>query len=115
MQTSYDKIRYTHTIEVAKSIVCYKETDLATFFIVQEDELSIIDKIWLRDLYNIILNEINQLPHPDNKIGKLAFIDELNDTQIAEVLHIPRTTVTYRKKIIQKQIQEKLKNLCQIE
>ena len=86
MQTSYDKIRYTHTIEVAKSIVCYKETDLATFFIVQEDELSIIDKIWLRDLYNIILNEINQLPHPDNKIGKLVFIDELNDTQIAKYL-----------------------------
>ena len=48
---------------------------------------SIIDKIWLRDLYtNIILKEVNQLPHPDNKIGKLAFIDDLNDTQIAEVL-----------------------------
>lgn len=108
-KASYDKI------EVAKSIVYYKEIDLATFFIVQEDALSIIDKIWLRDLYNIILKEVNQLPHPDNKIGKLAFIDDLNDTQIAEVLHIPRTTVAYRKKIIQKQIQEKIKNLCQIE
>ena len=32
-KASYDKIRYTHKIEVAKSIVYYKEIDLATFLL----------------------------------------------------------------------------------
>lgn len=114
-KASYDKIRYTYKNEVAKSIVYYKDIDMATFFIVQENNLSILDKIWIKDLSNAVVEEIKQLPHPDDKIGKLAFIDELNDSQIAKILQIPRTAIIYRKKVIQKQIQEKIQKLCQIE
>ncbi|BBK22849.1 hypothetical protein Aargi30884_17520 [Amedibacterium intestinale] len=114
-KASYDKIRYTYKNEVARSTMYYKEIDLATFFMFQPNNLSIINKIWLKDLYNTVLDEINQLPYPDNKIGKLTFIDELKDRQIAEILHIPRTTVAYRKKTIQKRLQQKIKKICQIE
>lgn len=113
-KASYDKIRYTYKNEVAKSIVYYKDIDMATFFIVQEDNLSILDKIWIKDLSNAVIEEIKQLPHPDDKIGKLAFIDELNDSQIAKILQIPRTTIMYRKKVIQKKFKKKFKSFVKL-
>ena len=39
-KASYDKIRYTYKNEVARSTMYYKEIDLATFFIIQANDLS---------------------------------------------------------------------------
>lgn len=66
----------------------------------------------MKDIAKAIKHEILLLPEIDKKIATCIFIKELSDRETARILNIPQTTVTYRKKVIRKIIQEKIKNLC---
>ena len=52
------------------------------------------------------MNCIQQLSGLDKTIAKLSFIEEMSDYQIAELLNIPRTTITYKRHKIQKEIKK---------
>lgn len=106
-KASYDKIRYTYKNEVVKSVMYYENIDLATFYIFNDSRNSIINQIYIKDLANLIIKEINLLPQQDKEIAKLSFVDELSNSEISRILNIPRTTITYRKKIIQHNLQKK--------
>ncbi len=108
-KASYDKIRYIHKVEVAKSVMYYDDIDLATFFICANNEHSITDEIIIKDLYELILNEINKLSEPDRTIAWLVFVEERSISEVSRLINIPRKTVTYRKNNIQKKFQEKIK------
>lgn len=108
-KASYDKIRYIHKVEVAKSVMYYDDIDLATFFICANNEYSITDEIIIKDLYELILNEISKLSEPDRTIAWLVFVEERSISEVSRLINIPRKTVTYRKNNIQKKFQEKIK------
>lgn len=108
-KASYDKIRYIHKVEVAKSVMYYDDIDLATFFICNNNKNSIVDKLLFKDLHELILFEISRLPDPDRTIANQIFIEEKSISDVSRLLGIPRATITYRKRIIQKFFQKKIK------
>lgn len=110
---SYDKIRKNEKNKVARSILNFQDMDQATFFVVNKEiQFDIVEHIYLKDIAKAIKHEILLLPERDNKIATCIFIKELSDRETARILNIPQTTITYRKKVIRKIIQEKIKNLC---
>lgn len=112
-KSSYDKIRNTEKNKVARSILNFEDIDQATFFVVNnKSHFDIVEHIYLRDIAKAIKHEILLLPEKDKKIAICIFIKELSDRETARTLRLPQTTVTYRKKVIRKIIQEKIKNLC---
>lgn len=91
----------------------FQDIDQSTFFVVNKEiQFDIVERIYLKDIAKAIKHEILLLPKKDKKIAISIFIKELSDRETARLLNIPQTTVTYRKKIIRKIIQEKIKNLC---
>lgn len=68
----------------------------------------------MKDIAKVIKHEILLLSEKDKKIAICIFIKELSDRETARTLRLPQTTVTYRKKVIRKIIQEKIKNLCSL-
>ena len=110
---SYDKIRKDEKNKVDRSILNFQDIDKSTFFVVNKEiQFDIVERIYLKDIAKAIKHEILLLPKKDKKIAISIFIKELSDRETARLLNIPQTTVTYRKKIIRKIIQEKIKNLC---
>lgn len=99
--------------KVDRSILNFQDIDQSTFFVVNKEiQFDIVERIYLKDIAKAIKHEILLLPKKDKKIAISIFIKELSDRETARLLNIPQTTVTYRKKIIRKIIQEKIKNLC---
>ena len=110
---SYDKIRKDEKKKVDRSILNFKDIDQSTFFVVNKEiNFNVVEHIYLKDIAKAIKHEILLLPEIDKKIATCIFIKELSDRETARILNIPQTTVTYRKKVIRKIIQEKIKNLC---
>ncbi len=66
----------------------------------------------LKDITNLILDEIDQLKNKDREIAKYYFIYEYNISEISKKLNIPRKTVEYRKNKIQKYLQKIVKDFC---
>lgn len=103
-KSSYDKIRKDEKNKVDRSVY---------FFVVNKEiHLDIVEHIYLKDIAHKIKKEILLLSEKDKKIAICIFIKELSDRETAKILKLPQTTVTYRKKVIRKNIQEKIKNLC---
>lgn len=114
-KSSYDKIRNTEKNKVARSILNFEDIDQATFFVVNnKSHFDIVEHIYLKDIAKVIKHEILLLSEKDKKIAICIFIKELSDRETARTLRLPQTTVTYRKKVIRKIIQEKIKNLCSL-
>lgn len=112
-KSSYDKIRKDEKNKVDRSILNFQDIDQSTFFVVNKEiHFDIVEHIYLKDIAKAIKHEILLLPEKDKKIATCIFIKELSDRETARILNIPQTTVTYRKKVIRKIIQEKIKNLC---
>ena len=59
--------------------------------------VSALDNLLLKDITNLILDEIDQLKNKDREIAKYYFIYESNISEISKKLNIPRKTVEYRK------------------
>lgn len=114
-KSSYDKIRNTEKNKVARSILSFEDIDHATFFVVNKEiNFDIVEHIYLKEITKKIKHEILLLPEKDKKIAICIFIKELSDRETSRLLNIPQTTITYRKKVIRKIIQEKIKNLCSL-
>lgn len=109
IKSSYDKIRYTYKKELAESVTYYDDIDSASFFVLEKNDKSLAEKIYIHDLYIKVVSEINKLSERDKNIAYLSFLYEYSDSEISRVLDIPRTTVSYRKK----KIQEKIRKVCQ--
>lgn len=110
-KASYDKIRYTYKQEVANSVSHYEDIDLATSFFIKKNE-NALDDVVLKDITDLIFNEIDQLKNKDKEIAKYYFIYEYNICEISKKLNIPRKTVEYRKNKIQKYLQKIAKDFC---
>lgn len=114
-RNSYDKIRKEEKNKVDRSILNFQDIDQSTFFVVNKEiHFDIVEHIYLKDIAQKIKKEILSLPEKDKKIAICIFIKELSDRETAKILKIPQTTVTYRKKVIRKIIQEKIKSLCSL-
>ena len=109
-KASYDKIRYTHKVEVAKSVMYCDNMDLTTLFICDKAHDD-IDKLYIHDLYQVAMNCIKELSKLDKIIAELSLIEEMSNYQIAELLNIPRTTITYKRNKIQNIFKKKQKNI----
>ena len=68
IRSSYDQMRHIHHMEVAKSVLYFEDIDLATFF-VSKNEMELIDKIVVHDLYMKVLYEISLLNEPNRTIA----------------------------------------------
>ena len=110
-KASYDKLRYTYKQEVANSVSHYEDIDLATSFFIKKNE-SALYNLLLKDITDLILDEIDQLKNKDREIAKYYFIYEYNISEISKKLNIPRKTVEYRKNKIQKYLQKIIKDFC---
>ena len=109
-RSSYDKIRYTYKNEVARSVLYYEDIDQATFLF-SNDKKSIDDEIYIKDLVNLAINEINELPYKDKMIAQCIFLEEMSDRKTAKLLNIPKSTVTYRKMLLEKNFIDHLTHL----
>lgn len=107
-KSSYDKIRHTYKQEVAKSVIYYEDIDSATFFIGEKDTLT--KQLYIKELARLVLTEIELLSETDRKIAECIFINELTERETAKLLDIPKSTVSYRKKNIQKFLIKKINN-----
>lgn len=110
-KASYDKLRYTYKQEVANSVSHYEDIDLAASFFIKKNE-SALDNLLLKDITDLILDEIDQLKNKDREIAKYYFIYEYKINEISKKLNIPRKTVEYRKNKIQKYLQKIVKDFC---
>lgn len=110
-KASYDKLRYTYKQEVANSVSHYEDIDLATSFFIKKNE-SALGNLLLKDITDLILDEIDQLKDIDKEIAKYYFIYEYTISEISKKLNIPRKTVEYRKNKIQKYLQKIVKDFC---
>lgn len=108
IRSSYDQMRHIHHMEVAKSVLYFEDIDLATFF-VSKNEMELIDKIVVHDLYMKVLYEISLLNEPNRTIANLIFIENKSIRDVAKILGVKNSTIIYHKKQIQKTIQKKLK------
>lgn len=107
---SYDKIRKDEKNKVDRSILNYQDIDKATFFVVNKEiNCDIINHIYLKDIAKRIKQEITLLPNRDRNIAICIFIKEYSDRETSRLLHIPQTTVSYRKKIIRERIKNNIK------
>lgn len=112
-RSSYDKIRKEEKNKVDRSILNFQDMDQSTFFVVNKEiNYDIVHEIYLKDIANKIKEEILILPERDRKIATCIFIEEYSDREISRLLHIPQTTVTYRKKIIREKIKNNIKDFC---
>lgn len=100
-RSSYDKIRYTYKNEVARSILYCEDIDQATFLFTN-DKKSMVDEIYIKDLANKAITEINKLPYKDKMIAQCIFINQMTIQETSDFLNIPTTTVFNHKKNIQK-------------
>lgn len=105
---SRDKIKYEYKKEVAKSVIYYDDIDDATFFVAKKP-LSMIDQLLINDLVNKEKEEISSLPDTDRRIAECIFLDEMSERETAKLLSIPKSTISYRKKVIRKKILEEIK------
>lgn len=110
-KASYDKLRYTYKQEVANSVSHYEDIDLATSFFIKKNE-GALGNLLLKDITDLILNEIDQLKNKDREIAKYYFIYEYKINEISKKLNMPRKTVEYRKNKIQKYLQKIVKDFC---
>lgn len=110
-KASYDKLRYTYKQEVANSVSHYEDIDLATSFFIKKNE-SALYNLLLKDITDLILDEIDQLKNKDREIAKYYFIYEYKINEISKKLNMPRKTVEYRKNRIQKYLQKIVKDFC---
>lgn len=108
IRSSYDQMRHIHHMEVAKSVLYFEDIDLATFF-VSKNEMELIDKIVVHDLYMKVLYEISLLNEPNRTIANLIFIENKSIRDVAKILGVKNSTIIYHKKQLKKIIQKKLK------
>lgn len=106
-KSSYNKIRYTSHLETAKSVIYYDNLDSAVFFIPKND-ISLEEKLYIKDLVQQIRNEIELLSIQDRKIAECIFLIEMSISETARYLGMPRTTISYRKEVIRKKILKKI-------
>ncbi|MEF9962013.1 MAG: hypothetical protein RR945_03175 [Erysipelotrichaceae bacterium] len=115
-RSSYDKIRKEEKNKVDRSIFNYEDIDQSTFFVVNEEiNINIVYEIYLKDIAKRIKKEIFMLSERDRKIATCIFIEEYSDRETSRLLHIPQTTVTYRKKIIREKIKNNIEDFCSID
>ena len=81
-KASYDKLRYTYKQEVANSVSHYEDIDLATSFFIKKNE-SALYNLLLKDITDLILDEIDQLKNKDREIAKYYFIYEYKINEIS--------------------------------
>lgn len=107
-RSSYDKIRYTYKQEVARSIIYYEDIDSATFFVNSATHHN--EEQFIKELAQRAKEEINLLSGKDRLIAICLFIKQMTLQETANYLGISITAVFKRKKKIQENLQNILRN-----
>ena len=74
-----------------------------------QDDYSLEDEVIRRMLNEALHNAIDELPQVDREII-ILYANKVDTREIAEKVHMPQSTVSYREKIIIKQLRNKLKD-----
>lgn len=115
LKNNYEYVKYHHNKEVKHGVIKTDNIDAFTSFYITKNSVDITKDILLKDAVNIIIKEINKMDLRDKSISYLIFFKEYSDRQTAKILNLPQTTVSYRKRRIQKILQKKLLEYCSYE
>ena len=74
-----------------------------------QDDYSLEDEVIRRMLNEALHNAVDELPQVDREII-ILYANKVGTREIAEKVHMPQSTVSYREKIIIKQLRNKLKD-----
>lgn len=109
---SYWSIKNHYRKEVEKNTRYYGSMDFATSFYFGKDYQSdLINKIYIEDLFNQAIDEINNLPEEYREIAICIFLKDMSIRETANLLNITKSTVHYKKLKIQEILKNKLKIL----
>lgn len=73
-----------------------------------QDDYSLEDEVVHRMLNEALHNAVDELPQVDREII-ILYANKVGTREIAKKVHMPQSTVSYREKIILKQLRNKLK------
>lgn len=107
-KNSYEKLKNDHKREVDWLNSVNKGFNQSTFF-VQEVEHVLVKQIVLKDMEKLTRLSIENLSKEYKDIARLIFLEEYTVSETSRILGIPRTTVSDRKKKIQKYLQKIIK------
>lgn len=107
-KNSYEKMKNDYKREVDWLNSINKEFNQSTFF-VQEVEQTLVKQIVLKDMEKLTRLSIENLSKEYKEIARLIFLEEYTVSETSRILGIPRTTVSDRKKKIQKYLQKIIK------
>ena len=74
-----------------------------------QDDYSLEDEVIHRMLNEALHNAVDELPQVDREII-ILYANKVGTREIAKKVHMPQSTVSYREKIIIKQLRNKLKD-----
>lgn len=74
-----------------------------------QDDYSLEDEVIHRMLNEALHNAVDELPQVDREII-ILYANKVGTREIAKKVHMPQSTVSYREKIILKQLRNKLKD-----
>ncbi len=80
----------------------YENFDLASSFTLDNNNLNIVDKIYLSQMKTKLYNALNLLTEKEYFIIKSIYFDELTEREIAFLLNISQPALHYQKKKILK-------------
>lgn len=106
---SYMKNRYDRKREVVRSVQYFGNIDQATSFILTTMTLDINTQLYIKDLVNLVIQEICKLPDKYKDIAICIFLNEMTIAETSLKLGIPKSTIYDRKIKIQKILQGILK------
>lgn len=115
LKNNYNYVRYQHNKEVKHNVITTDNIDAFTSFYVNRFVIDNTSDILLKEVINIVVKEINKMNSKDKAISYLIFFEEYSDRQTANILNLPQTTVSYRKRKIQKLLQKKILEYCSYE
>ena len=88
--------------------------DSMTTTLTEESDLDLFHLIVRSEIYREILDAVNSLPQKCSAVFKLAYLEHLDNHEIAEKLSISINTVKSQKNNAKKQLREQLKHLYPI-
>ena len=105
IRASYIKIKQTHKKEVEWLNSFNKRFNYSTFYMSN----NIYSKVMINDLMDTVIETINNMDKKYKDIAILFYLDEYSIREISIILDIPKSTVAYRKKIIDQILRKSIK------
>lgn len=110
----YKAIRNECINELKKTAIRTDVLEKIAVSLTDKDDADIFQRIVRVEIYKEIVDAINGLPSQCGRIFRLAYIENLGNSEISEMLSISVNTVKAQKNNAKKQLRENLKHLYPI-